>query len=163
MKHKLFIIRKSILLSLLLCVLIPLQEATATVTREMVGGTTRITDTDDTHDIVFTIRFTIEEEDNVSISAFMISGSTSVVSDPESLDKDTAGTYDMTMTIPRSLFSSKSNYTFNILGGDTGPAKSNFVETVTIIVTAPGEDIIETDLKIVGIEIGPIEQAKFRR
>ena len=110
MKHRYFLFA----ILLLMCVLIPLQEATATVTREVVNGTTRITDTDDTHNIVFTLSFTLEDGDKVSMSVTVLEDF-EIISDPEFLNKSAAGTYKMEVTIPRKLFASEGTHTFTFL------------------------------------------------
>ena len=109
---------------LLICALIPLQEATAEVELEVVGDSSQVTTIIDTNDIIFTIRVTGQEGDNRQLY-MEISGETEQISDellnktnPELLTVSGAGTHDVTITIPRAVIQDEGSHEFTFLAVD---------------------------------------------
>ena len=157
---------------LLICALIPLQEATAEVELEIVGDSSQVTTIIDTNDIIFTIRVTGQEGDDRTLY-MEIWGETEQISDqllnktdPALLTVSGAGTHDVTITIPRAVILNEGSHEFTFFALDLLDLFFIYQISFVVNVTLPDATVVDISLKVEGslnqnFNAGEIRDATF--
>ena len=130
---------------LLMCALIPLQRATATLSAAAVGVSSKTTDTDGTGNITYTMRITNSGSGTISalisISAKSPSTFAPTISRTLAAISRDGGTANVTLTVPRSEISSIGIYSATVkvenISVLTDTAQVTFTTTVTAPTTTP--------------------------
>ena len=145
-----------------MCVLIPLQRASAEITMEVVGKSTKTTKTTDTDDITFTVRITSEAGDQLTLalSLALITIPRGIAFNPNEIEFDPAkveidgkGTHDVTITIGRSglpqtlLYDVEIGLTFGIWDADDNLQGDMFELTVELTLPPPPPPTTIADIK----------------
>ena len=157
---------------LLICALIPLQEATAEVELEIVGDSSQVTTIIDTNDIIFTIRVTGQEGDDRQLY-MEIWGETEQISDqllnrtnPALLTVSGAVTHDVTITIPRAVILNEGSHEFTFFAVDFLDLFFIYQISFVVNVTLPDATVVDISLKVEGslnqnFNAGEIRDATF--
>ncbi len=143
---------------LLMCVLIPLQRATATVSIAVEGLANKLTGLNDTEDITFTIRVTSEDGDDygdvgTTIRANGATGTIYKIDAPDLFDIKDAGTHDLTITVQRSELTVLEKITIGVEVVDKDnkiPDKLTVTLTLTVL-----KSLVETAIYVDGYKDEP--------
>ena len=150
MKHRYFLLT----ILLLMCVLIPLQRASA-LTMKVRGDSSVTTKTTDTDDITFTVRFIGVAGSKHFLTLAVTAPTTAIARQtqpvPSFLRINGRGRHDVTVTIPRSVMPTTTGtqkYTF--LAGDGLNPDLVFQQIFTVNVILPTDETVEVDLRVKG-------------
>ena len=139
---------------LLICALIPLQEATAEVELEIVGDSSQVTTIIDTNDITFTIRVTGQAGDDrtlyMDIGGSTVEISEQLVISPEILTVSGAVTHDVTITIPRAVILNEGSHEFAFFALDLLDIFFVYQISFIVNVTLPDATVVDISLKVEG-------------